>query len=325
MRLWLTWETQRRNESLARALGCEYARLDHSHANPVARYLRSGYETIGLLNRRRPEVVFTQCPSLALVGVVAAVRRVREFSWVVDAHNHAIERLAAGGVVGKALGQALRLADAVLVSNAALVPVVEAIGARGLVLSDPLPELAAHSPPPWMAAATRPVLVLISSFAADEPIDLFLQAVSAIEAPFTIYVTGRKSKAGSALRWASQRVVFTDFLSQGDYDGLIANADLLIDLTTRPNCLVCGAYEAVAAGVPVLLSDSAALRETFGEGSILASNDFAGYQTAVRTFLATPERYRGAVASFKPRFQARFEEQLSVIEAALSAPRWRAG
>jgi glycosyltransferase involved in cell wall biosynthesis len=44
-------------------------------------------------------------------------------------------------------------------------------------------------------------------------------------------------------------------------------------LTDYENCLVCGAYEAVAAEVPLILSDTKALRTYFSKGVVFTKNN----------------------------------------------------
>ena len=60
---------------------------------------------------------------------------------------------------------------------------------------------------------------------------------------------------------------YTDFWS------LLARATVVCDLTLKPDCLVCGAYEGLALAKPLLLSDNPATRETFGDAAILTDSD----------------------------------------------------
>ena len=60
---------------------------------------------------------------------------------------------------------------------------------------------------------------------------------------------------------------------------MLFSVDVIVDLTTRQDCLVCGAYEAVAAGTPLIVSNSEALRRQFSRGTLFTDNtseDLAG-------------------------------------------------
>ena len=45
-RIWFTWETQRRNRSLAEAFRCTYAPFDHCHRHALIRYPLSAFQTV---------------------------------------------------------------------------------------------------------------------------------------------------------------------------------------------------------------------------------------------------------------------------------------
>ncbi len=63
------------------------------------------------------------------------------------------------------------------------------------------------------------------------------------------------------------------FVSEPDYVELLSSARVIVDLTTREDCLVCGAYEALALGRPLVVSDSRALRELLRDGAVFARNE----------------------------------------------------
>jgi len=54
---------------------------------------------------------------------------------------------------------------------------------------------------------------------------------------------------------------------------MLCRARVIVDLTTREDCLVCGAYEALAVGRPLVVSDARALRELLKDGAMYADNE----------------------------------------------------
>jgi hypothetical protein len=57
--------------------------------------------------------------------------------------------------------------------------------------------------------------------------------------------------------------------------------DGTIDLTTREDCLVCGAYESVGAVKPQILSDTRALRGYFHKGAVYAEHSVGSLRGAI--------------------------------------------
>ena len=108
-------------------------------------------------------------------------------------------------------------------------------------------------------------------------------------------ITGKKSKANAnLLSFESEYIRFLDYQPQSNFDSILAHSTLLIDLTTREDCLVCGGYEALALGVPILLSDTEVARQTFGAGAIYAKNDSSSLRDAILDFLHETGRENGA-------------------------------
>jgi hypothetical protein len=327
-RLWLTWETQRRNAELADAFSCHYGHLDFSSSGPLFRYLRSICATLVLFyarqfsSRKKNSVVFVQCPSVVLVALLSVLRYLHSFVFVIDAHNITFEYLNSSNTLLRLLTRfSLKRADRIIVSNFFLTKDFSEFEAKFLSLPDKLPKLhfdGRAQLPESFTSRRRPWVLLVATFAADEPIDFFLESVSSIAGQeCTIFVSGKRSKAAAALRHESDCVVFTDFLPSHTFDLLLSQCDLVVDLTTRDNCLVCGAYEAVAAQVPALLSDSLATRDIFSKGCLYAVNTTESYRTALGKFLEDPHSLKNGVvemsALFELRWRADFERVVSSL------------
>ena len=63
------------------------------------------------------------------------------------------------------------------------------------------------------------------------------------------------------------------FVLFDEYYNLIANADCLLALTYEDDCLQSGAYEALSVEVPMVISDSKALRDYFGKSAIYTDHN----------------------------------------------------
>ena len=114
-------------------------------------------------------------------------------------------------------------------------------------------------------------VVLIATFAADEPVEAVLAAVRGTE--IDLYVTGNWRKLDPATAQAvPANVHFTGFLAEEEYWRLLQSADAVVDLTLMDNCVVCGAYEGLAATKPMLLSNNTASVELFGDSALYTDN-----------------------------------------------------
>lgn len=323
--IWLTWETQRRNYALARAFDCAYGHFDYSRGHRrLARYLLSALATLKALFGQRYNTVFAQCPSALLTLLVATLKPIRRYQFVIDAHNVVFDYTKSPNrLLSQSVRLCFRLADWVIVSNNGLCEGVRQLGGRPLILPDRLPYIPTRAVPEYCRNAERPVITCIATFADDEPIEVFLHAARGIEIPYTIYVTGSQSKAPHLGRFASSRIRFTDFLDEEDYEALIQHSDLLVDLTTRDNCLVCGAYEGLAVGVPLLLSDTRALRTMFPAGTLFARNSPEDYREKVLEFIDNQAQYLSVMTEAGTRFEREWGGMFVTVQSALKGEEGR--
>ena len=142
--------------------------------------------------------------------------------------------------------------------------------------------------PPVLGEERSTHLVLfVCTWASDEPFVELIEAARLLGPGVTVFITGdslgRERVTGSPL---PENVVLTGFLEDAAYEALLRTSDLVIDLTTREDCLVCGAYEAMAAGRPLLVSDTRVLRSYFDRGTLYTDNRAADIAEKIRAALA---------------------------------------
>lgn len=270
--LWVTWEIHRRTREIARAIGMELIEL-HSRRPRIIKHPYFLAKTVWCLIRRRPDVLFVQCPSVILAAWALFWRAVFGYRLVVDVHNEAVSP-SKHPWVEPLLRFLHRKADLTIVTNLSLQRIVEKNGGRAFVLPDCIPFFpAAENKSRSNPAAKGRTAVFICSFAQDEPYEEVIEAARSLEG-FVLYVTGNPARLDEKIqRRLPDNVRLTGYLPDRDYLNLLRRADILIDLTTREDCLVCGAYEAVALGKPLVLSDTRALRSYFVRGPVFVKND----------------------------------------------------
>lgn len=300
--IWVTWETQRRNRELAHAFGAILKQFDNSQLPRLRRYFLSMKHTYHALSFR-PEVVFAQCPSLLLCLMLAICKYWCRYTLVIDAHNAIMRYLyESGPLVSYVTRYILSRTDYIIVSNDALFPFLPCKESKKLALPDKLPHIESTREFPKSFSREHSNIVCISSFAADEPIYEFVQAAQKItDARF--FITGKKAKAAPhVLSYASPEIIFTDYLSEKEFDGYISHADITVDLTLYDNLLVCGAYETLAVGVPGVLSDTQIQRQVFKRGYVFTRCDTDSLESSLRVAIKNKDVLRTEILGFKDEF-----------------------
>jgi glycosyltransferase involved in cell wall biosynthesis len=314
---WITWEHQRRNVGVSSGLGVPLFVLAFTGGR-LKRYVKSLLATARVLTTKRPSVLFVQNPSIVLAFTAVVWGRLGGRPVIVDAHNAGLTPLEGrSSLLTRAAAFISRHASLTIVSNAALTPIVDAYGGRPFVLPDPIPELPAGVAPD--GAADRLRVLFICTYASDEPYPAVVQAARAFIDEAQVYVTGRLKPQHEALRQsAPANVIFTGFLPEGRFIGLLHAADVVMDLTTRDNCLVCGAYEGVAAGKPLILSDSRATREYFSRGVVYTDNTPGSIEQCLREALADRRRLAQEVAQLRTRLVDDWSRRSEILKREIA-------
>jgi glycosyltransferase involved in cell wall biosynthesis len=309
----LTWLEHRRTRELGARLGIDVIELISRHSG-WRRYLELIPATIRLLWQRKPRVVLVQTPSIILAALTVVLRPFLGYKLLFDAHNEAVEPVVHTQFVAVMLARwLLPRADRVLVTNHQLAEAVAGRGGRPMVLWDPLPRPTAVSP---QSLRGRFRIAVISTYAPDEPFDAVLQAARAVSDDVQFFVTGNPAKLTEAVRASvPPNVTLTGFLSEPDYWSMLASCDAVMDLTTMDACLVCGAYEAIAVGRPLVLSNNAVSCDVFGGFGEFADNTPKG---VVEALTRLRDRYAEIVAAL-PDLRRAFEDRWSAQASALRA------
>ncbi|MDX1589795.1 MAG: glycosyltransferase [Oleiphilaceae bacterium] len=330
-RVWLTWEIQRRNRSMSRALNARLHELI-SHRPRLTRYPVLLLRTLAVLHREKPLTVFAQNPSIVLSLMVVLLKPLWRYKAIIDAHNSGLYPLEGrNGLLNTLARFIVRHADRVIVTNQALADTCLAWGGHPVVVPDPLPQFPGLShgadnrpvrgPVPDSASGGPLNLLCICTWSEDEPIEAVIRAASAFSPQvMRLGITGRPR--GSIARDLSRdgvpgSVQLLGFLSETDYQQALSSADGVIVLTRREHCLNCGAYEAVALEKPGLLSDSAALRTHFRQGFVFVDNSPQGIEAGLHRLLQGYHEFSRQVAALKSELTQSNRERIASLEMKL--------
>lgn len=317
--IWITWEHHRRTRETSRQLGVELLELTTSKRG-LGRYSELAARTFRVLRDRKPQVLIVQNPSLVLGFLATCLRPLFGYRLVVDAHNVAVDPYESSGRLGRILTAiVLKGADRTIVTNRHLVEKVHAAGGRALILPDPLPEFDDDGRTYPFERRDLANVVLVATFADDEPVAEILEATGRLQDLLHLHVTGRAERLADHVREAMPpNVTLTGFLDDQDYVALLRSADLVVDLTTKEACLVCGAYEAVALGTPLVLSDDPATREYFTQGVVYSPSDVDGIEEALRRGVEEAEALRHAVRQLSAELTVSWPDRLAGVETEIA-------
>jgi hypothetical protein len=300
--IWITWEVHTRSRSISKILNLKLIELI-SNKNRFIKYITLSYKTISALKQHSPKVLIIQNPSIVLSYLTLVLKPFFKYKLIMDCHNAAIfpceGKFYLLNIIARFL---ISKADFVIVTNTELANIVKKLNGSPITLNDPIPVFQYEK-------KSKPTnhkfkITLICTWAADEPVAEFLKAACKIEnAEF--YVTGKVKNQNFPQKYS--HVNFPGFLSRDEYIKLIASSDLIVDLTTRENCLVCGGYEGVGVEVPLLLSKTESLQATFDYGVVFCENTESEITIGLQTAIESSEFYQEEIQKMKTIHMKRWE------------------
>jgi glycosyltransferase involved in cell wall biosynthesis len=298
-RIWVTWETQRRNVTLSAELDARLHVFDTGRKG-WGRYLTCLCKTAGVYREQKPGIIFVQNPSMILALFSVLYGKVFRVPVIIDAHNAGLFPCEGKKAWANRLAASIvKLATVTIVTNEPLAFHVEEMGGKPFVLPDPLPNLKVAEGNGMRLKGKHNVLY-VCTYAEDEPYADVINAGHLVGEEVCIYVTGDPKKChGKLPATIPGNVILTGFLPEEEYVKMLAAAELVVVLTRREDCLLCGAYEAVSLGKPLITSDRRVLREYFHKGAAYTDNSAADLAEKIRTCIDHHDRMSAEAKSLK--------------------------
>jgi glycosyltransferase involved in cell wall biosynthesis len=282
------------------------------------KYTYQAIHTLRLLFQKRPQVVFVQSPPSYALLFVYIYCVLAGANFVVDAHSDAFQR-AIWTRPAWLYRFLARKAVATIVTNEYFAQALQEWGARAMVVRDIPTDFPMDDS--FQGLNGRFSVVVISTFAADEPLEEVLDAAASLE-EIDFYVTGKKSRANEdVLAQAQANVHFTDFLPDESYYALLSSGDAVMCLTTRDHTMQRGACEALSLGKPIITSDWPILRNYFHEGTVHVPNTAEGIRQGVRQMQGAYQSYHTGIVDLQKQQQqewaSKTEQLASLIQEAM--------
>lgn len=316
---WITWERQQRNVSMARIVNADYFEFI-SNNNYFFRVFGSIRKTLSVF-RKGYRIIFVQSPSVFLMVSSVIINLFFKAKLVVDAHNSGVFILEGNY---KTLNYInfffLRRADLVLVSNERLVQTLERLSIHAIAVPDPLPDIKSDN---LTDNKLRHYDVfIVCSWAEDEPINLYFKVAEQLR-DVKFGISGNYRKHGIDMTKVPENLDLVGFIPEQDYFNYLKSSKVVVDLTLREDCLVCGAYEAIAVGSPVIVSDNQVGRELFSEGVIFSKCNNGSLLKSINYALENRDLLSDEVGNTRDYLERLSRNNAVKILDFIEANRWR--
>lgn len=310
--LCITWFHHRRTTELCDYLGIPLFEIVTGRRG-VRRYMELSIRTWCLLRVEKPRVLLIQSPSIILSFIALLLKSFFKYKLVVDAHNEAVDPFSYKFFLIKWLAVIiLNRADRIIVTNNYLANIVNLNSGVPLILHDRIPRIPELIPSYDVSEKFN--IAVVATFAADEPIFEIFNAASRLNSECHFYVTGNSFKIRDKIKnYEISNITFCGFVPDLNYWGLLKSCDLVLDLTVKDNCLVCGAYEAVAVGTPMLLSDNQASLDLFKDIAIFTDNSADSIVLTIKKAISTIGDIRIASINGKVKLENLWHEKAETV------------
>jgi glycosyltransferase involved in cell wall biosynthesis len=316
----IAWSRSDRSRELALAVGGDsqaifLSRFVKPGLVPI-RYAISGVATSLFLLRKRPSAVVATNPPIFPALIAYVYCRLAGARLILDSHPRGF------GHKGSRLGTAMtplhrflvRRAAATLVASNELADTVRNWGGRAEIVHEAPPLWSIQDPP---SLSGEPTVMWVCIYANDEPVADVLEAARQLpECRFLI--TGDVRRCPPELRSAApSNVEFTGYWGSVDFRALIERSDIMMVFTTERTSVPRGAFEAVEALRPLVLSEWPHLHDTFPDAVFVRTSPDAMAE-GVRSAVSRHGELTAAAHAARDRQRTRWEGQRAQLALCLS-------
>jgi len=310
-----------RADELAEVVGAERVSITVLYGPryfaPV-RYFALFFQTLILLARRNPDVVYAQNPPVFCPLTCLLYCRLAGARLVLDHHSiWSVKTLGGRSPLSRGIAflerVVSRAADANTTPHGFWARMLEKMGARDvLVYHDYVPKN-----PRWPDEALRremaegPILAISSH--GGHPLERLEVEAAAVgkdrDAGVSLVISGPREKLeGRVARLAlPPNVRYAGFLRREVYESLKASADFAVNITDEPFTLSHVLFEFAASSLPVVSSRQPVVEELFGDSLLYADSTVEDVAEKVRSLCSGPTR-----AEWAARMR-RKQEELTVM------------
>ena len=271
--IWICWEKHRRSKELSRHFDAELYELTTKKTGLI-RYFLLTIRTFFIMVKVRPKILWVQNPSLVLTVFACLFKKFFSYRLIVDRHtNFKFHTADSEQLIWKIFhclsDYTLRHADLTIVTNDPLKDIVVSRQGYSVALPDKLPSFSLSSFELNFSEAYS--VLFVCTYSDDEHVDEVLAAARLLKDKARVYITGKvpqRFESDYAKGHLPGNVTLLGYVDDESYERYIASVDMTLILTTREYILNCGAYESLAAGTPMLLSNTKTIKDYFTFGAV---------------------------------------------------------
>lgn len=280
------------------------------------KYIPQCIRTWEVLHDRQPSYVYVANPPIFAAYSVLAYCRLAGLPFVMDTHSPALYCRKWGWSVP--LQRILaRQADINIVDQQRFKSLFDSWGANVLVLERPPLCVSGLKLGPKGCPGSFSITV-VSTFADDEPIDLVLDCAARLP-KVRFFVLGDTALAKKrVIQNAPGNVTFTGYLTGDSYWNRLYASSAVMVLTTFPFSLLGGAQEAMALGVPLILSRQPALTEYFTRGTVFVNHSIESLMDGVNMMQSQSCRLASEIAELSAERTQRWEREFAELESRIN-------
>lgn len=320
-KLWIAWENDGsiRSRILAKEMRAEYytfTRFEKSKRLFFLRYPLAMIQTFFAVAKNKPDVLVTPDPSVLLCFLAALIKPLFNYKLIIDEHTLYISPTGIKKIVMDFLGDYfLKRCDMVIVTNEPYkIRMREFVKNKEIfVLPDRIPDFDYTFKHTELKGKYN--ILFICTFSYDEPWEEVIRAADLSDKDIYIYISGRNRLDQSRL---PSNVVLTGFIPDKEYQNLLRSVDMVMVLTEKEECMVCGAYEAVAAGKPLILSDKKVLRAYFDGGTVFTENNREDIADAIRSAIKNQSVLEKGIRILKKKRMTEWKERWDTLLRRIS-------
>jgi hypothetical protein len=280
--LFLAWVAfQRRAVTMQSYFGYDLHHINLSFKRKWLRpfeYLVKAWQSLALMLRDRPEILWVQMPPAPLLYLVFAYKTLfhPQVKLVADCHNATFR---APWINFPGCIALLNRCDLVIVHNDNVAQQARELGIRADRTQVLLDRIQALDPGAGFAELAQqlgleaPWFLIPCSFNADEPIATILEAAG--QAPdLTFVLTGNPARAKGHHDLSDRpshipsNIKLPGFLPEAQFNALLYNANAVVGLTKLDGIQLSVASEALGCDRPMVLANTSLLQRLFPQGAI---------------------------------------------------------
>jgi hypothetical protein len=229
-------------------------------------YFRAAVKTLISVIHQKPRVLLLQLPQGPLLLEAYFLKKLVGCKIIADVHTGFLLNTDWKGLILNApFVKLLSLADVIIAHNEAQIDIIpKNVKNKTVVVYDP-----------WNLIDTdgkinkqENYMVFPASFAPDEPLEEVMEVVNTAKQPLKLYITGNWKRAPELKKYASEKIQFTGFLSNQEFNDLLAGASAIITGTTREYTTMMSAWEAIAYNKPLAITATKTLKNMYSPYAI---------------------------------------------------------